>query len=174
MKWQNTIVFVTVMLATAGCSSLSHFAVAEPVGPGKSAVARSGTLQVYTATEEHVEGDNTYYYPHTGYLVYTQTGQEVKSVINHAGVTGEIPSLTHLTPGSYVVVAEADGYGRVRIPVVVKENRATVVHLARGWKAPKNAQESDLVRMPDGQPIGWRSETGNHNLVSANSQRNQP
>lgn len=172
MKWQNAAVVLTAMLAATGCSTAHHLAVTQPVGPGKLAAMQTGTLQVYTATEEHADGDNSYSYPHTRYLVYDGHGQEVESVRNHLGIMDETPSLTYLAPGSYVVVAKAEGYGRVRIPVVVEANRTTVVHLERGWKAPENAQASDLVQMPDGKPIGWRSEAVNHNLVSGQSHLN--
>ena len=172
MKWLNATAILTAMFSAVGCSSTHHLAVTEPVGPGISEVARSGALQVYTATRSRSVGDNTYYYPHKGYLVYNEAGQRVKYVRNHLGITDETPSLANLAPGSYVVVAEAEGYGQVRIPVVVKANRTTVVHLERGWKAPEDAQASDLVQMPDGQPIGWRSETVNHKLVSGDSPLN--
>jgi hypothetical protein len=172
MKWLNAAIIVTAMLAEMGCSSTHNLAVTEPVGPGRSEAARSGALQVYTATEEHADGDNTYYRPHKEYLVYTKKGQKVKFVLNHVGTMDETPSIVYLASGSYDVLAEAEGYGRVRIPVVIKANRTTVVHLERGWKAPENAQASDLVRMPDGQPIGWRSETVNQKLVSVDSHRN--
>jgi len=172
MKWRNAVVGVTVMLAATGCSTTHHLAVTQPVGPDKLKVARTGTLEVYTATEEYADGDNSYSYPHTDYLVYNGRGQKVECVHNHLGIMDETPALTELPPGSYMVVAEAEGYGRVRVPVVIEPNRKTVVHLERGWKAPENTQASDLVHMLDGQAIGWRSETVNHNLISGPSQLN--
>jgi hypothetical protein len=157
-KAARLAVVAMAILSTIGCSSAPKLTVAEPVGPGRSGSGRSGALQVYTATEQHAVGDNTCYYPHTGYLIYNDHGQKVKYVINHVGTMDESPMVVSLPTGSYTIVAESDAYGRVRIPVVVRPSRTTEVHLERGWKPPLNATASDTVQMPDGQPIGWRAD----------------
>lgn len=139
------------------CSTPRQLTTVEPVGPSRtSAAAAEGALQVYTATETHPDGDNTYYYPHTSYLVYDSAGHKVKFVQNHIGTMDETPSVVFIAPGNYTVQAEAEGLGRVRIPVVVQPRRTTVVHLEKDWK-PRDVNSSELVRLPDGQPIGWRS-----------------
>jgi len=169
---------LTIVLAATcsvlGCSSQSGLTVTEPVGPGISTTGRNGALQIYTATEEHPDGDNTYYYPHTGYHIYDDAGKEIKYVFNHVGTMDETPSVVDLSPGSYKVAAQAEAYGRVRIPVIIKARCTTIIHLERGWKPPENAKDADLVRMPDGQPIGWRADRVNHNEVSSNSQHRIP
>lgn len=146
-----------------GCASPQTLTVNEPVGPGKSETGKVGALQVFTVTERHQDGDNTYYYPHTSYLVYNEQGKKVRFVPNHVGTMDEKPSLVLLPSGEYIVVAEAEGYGRVRIPVVVKPSRTTVLHLERGWEPPAYAKSSELARMPDGQAIGWRSAAAANN-----------
>jgi hypothetical protein len=168
MKYTQLIALATAVGTVVGCSSEPRLTVTEPVGPGRSEAVRQGALQVYTATEQHASGDNTFYYPHTSYLIYNNQGQKVQSVVNHVGTMDESPSVVHLPAGSYVVWAEAEGYGRVRIPVVVTSSRTTVLHLERGWEPPKEAQPSDLVRMPDGQPIGWKSPGTAHSTSSSN------
>jgi hypothetical protein len=158
MKSLGMLALVFIVSYTGACSSPQKLTVSEPVGPGRSEVVRTGAVQVYTATEQHNDGDNTTYYPHTSYLVCDEQGQKIKYVANHVGTMDENPMLVDLPAGSYIIVGQAEGYGRVRIPMVIKPNRTTVLHLERGWKAPRNAQPSDLIRMPDGQPIGWRAE----------------
>jgi hypothetical protein len=151
------VTFGAVGLMTA-CSTANQLTVTQPVGPAESAVAKvQGALQVYTATETHADGDNTYYCPHSPYLIYNSAGQKARSVLNHVGTMDETPSTVFLPPGAYTVVAEAEGYGRVRIPIVIQARRTTVLHLERGWK-PQQGNSADLVRMPDGQPIGWRPQ----------------
>jgi hypothetical protein len=145
-------------IALVGCASPQQLTVTEPLGPGKLDEGTTGAVRVYTATETHADGDQTYYYPHTGYLVYNQEGKKVMFVPNHVGTMDEAPMTAYLPPGSYTIVAQAEGYGRVRIPLVVKSHRTTVIHLDRDWSPPKNAQTSELVRLPDGHPIGWRSD----------------
>jgi hypothetical protein len=158
MKRLITPLAVAGTFTLIGCASPRALTLAQPVGPGNSGTGRMGALQVFTATETHLDGDNTYYYPHSSYLVYNRQGQKVKFVPNHVGTMDEESTVVLLPPGSYVVLADAEGYGRVRIPVVLKPNRTTVLHLERGWKPPANAKPSELARMPDGQAIGWRSD----------------
>jgi hypothetical protein len=157
MKWLNSVFVLAAACATAGCASQRGLTVTGTVGPGGRTGLRLGGLEVYTATERHRDGDNTYYYPHSAYVICDTHGVRVKSVVNHIGVMDETPTFVSLPQGHYIVVAQADRYGQVRIPVVVRPGGATVVHLDRGWQPPPDAEATDIVRMPDGEPIGWSS-----------------
>ena len=59
----------------------------------------------------------------------------------------------------YRVVAQANGYGRVTIPVVIEAHQTTVLHLEGGGSWPSEAEfnQTNAVRLPDGQIIGWKS-----------------
>jgi len=59
--------------------------------------------------------------------------------------------------GNYKVVAESAAYGRVTVPVVVQAGKVTVIHLDRGWRPVSTVSINELVRLPDGEAVGWRS-----------------
>lgn len=142
----------------AGCASKP--VVISPVGPGPARHQASfsrGFLKVYSDTETHEIGDNSYYYPHTGYAIYAASGVPLKRVANHVGDMDESPMLVAMPVGHYTIEAESAAYGRVRVPVVVEDGRITTVHLNRDGKAPPKASADELVRLPDGEIVGWHS-----------------
>jgi len=55
-----------------------------------------------------------------------------------------------------------NGYGTVTVPVTIKPNRLTTVHLEGGtwWPSRSPIFESEPVRLPDGQIVGWRAGAG--------------
>jgi hypothetical protein len=55
------------------------------------------------------------------------------------------------------VKAQAKDYFRVNVPVTIKSGQTTRVHLDDNWTAPPEAKKSELVVLPDGNPVGWRS-----------------
>jgi hypothetical protein len=139
-----------------GCAS--HPVVTSPVGPEpieRSALNANGYLQVFSETEDHVAGDGPPYRLHTGYAILDRSGKQVKYVQNHVGEMDEMPTLVDIPAGSYRVVAQSASYGRVTVPVVIREGKATLVHLDREGKVPLTVPESDVVRLPDGEIVGW-------------------
>jgi hypothetical protein len=65
-----------------------------------------------------------------------------------------------LPKGTYTVVAQSDTSGTVSVPVAIETGRTTVVRLERkkDWKeAPAGIDSDDLVRLPNGQPLGFRA-----------------
>jgi hypothetical protein len=133
-----------------------------PVGPQPltaEAPAPTGYLKVYTATENHNDGD-VHYFPHTSYTIYSEDGKTVvKKVANGINIHDEDPSLVQLPDGKYIVLAEAEHSGMVRIAVIIEPGQLTKVDLQYGWKqrtAPGNA--ADWVRLPNGQIVGWRAD----------------
>ena len=87
-----------------------------------------GSLEVYSATDEFKDGDARYF-PHSSYAIYTTDGKLLKSVGNHISRTDEIPEIVALPVGSYTVVARAEKYGYVRVPVAIKEGQRTILDL---------------------------------------------
>lgn len=146
----------TLVVLLAGCASKP--VALSPVGPGPvshTAYAPRGFLQVFSDTETHVIGDGPPYYTHTGYSIHDESGKLIKFVPNHVGDMDESPSIVAMPAGRYHIVAESSSYGRVTVPVVIQEDRTTVVHLDRNWVPSKNASPKSLVRLPDGEPVGW-------------------
>jgi hypothetical protein len=46
------------------------------------------------------------------------------------------------------------------VPVVIEPDKTTILHLERerAWKESSVIRSSDLVRLPNGQPIGFRAQ----------------
>lgn len=144
----------------AGCASQP--VAVSPVGPAPVSFNHTGErgyLRVFSATETHVIAENTYYYPHTSYTIFDESGAVVKYVRNHTGSTDESPTLVAIPSGTYNIVAESESYGRMTVPVVIKDGQTTVVHLDRNWRLTpqlaSNGMAGKLVRLPDGEAIGW-------------------
>jgi hypothetical protein len=104
----------------------------EKTAPAKSQAQTEelsqGSLEVYSATDEFKDGDARYF-PHSSYAIYTTDGKLLKSVGNHISHTDEIPEIVALPVGSYTVVAQAEKYGYVRVPVAIKEGQRTILDL---------------------------------------------
>jgi hypothetical protein len=157
MKRITIILSATVACLLAGCASTP--VVLSPVGPNPFALAGSdanGQLEVFSATEGRIEGDNPTWFQHGDYYIYTQQGRMLKRVVNTVGYYEEAPCRLSLSPGNYLVKAGAKDYFRVEIPVVVRRGLLTAVHLDNKWKPPEATAKTNLVYTPDGYPIGWR------------------
>ena len=87
-----------------------------------------GYLLVYSATDEVSDGDLVFN-PHSSYLIYTPDGKRFKSVENHISRGDEIPERVSLPAGSYIVEARSANNGYLRVPVVIKPSRRTVLDL---------------------------------------------
>jgi len=87
-----------------------------------------GYLMVYSATDEVSDGDLAFN-PHSSYLIYAPDGKLFKSVENHMSRSDEIPDIVRLPAGSYIVEARSANNGYVRVRVVIKPSRQTVLDL---------------------------------------------
>jgi hypothetical protein len=95
-----------------------------------------GYLMVYSATDEVSDGELPFN-PHSSYLIYTPDGKLFKSVENHMSRSDEIPDIVRLPAGSYIVEARSANNGYVRVRVVIKPSRQTVVDLdSTGKESP--------------------------------------
>ena len=159
MKTKSILLMnVTLITLLVGCAT-KPVALA-PVGPGpgdRSAYVSTGHLRVYSDTKTREIGENTIYYTHTAYTIRDPSGKLVKYVGNHVGSTDEMPTLVTIPSGSYLVVAESLRYGRVTVPVKIQDGRTTVVHLDGNWKVASSMSANELVRLPDGEAVGWRN-----------------
>ena len=95
-----------------------------------------GYLLVYSATDEVSDGELPFN-PHSSYLIYTPDGKLFESVENHMSRSDEIPAIVRLPAGSYTVEARSTNNGYVRVRVVIKPRRQTVLDLdATGKESP--------------------------------------
>jgi hypothetical protein len=96
--------------------------------PDHGARLAEGYLLVYSATDEVSDGDLPFN-PHSSYLIYTPDGKLFKSVENHMSRSDEIPDIVKLPAGSYIVEARSANNGYVRVRVVIKPSRQTLLDL---------------------------------------------
>ena len=96
--------------------------------PDHSTRLAEGYLLVYSATDEVSDGDLVFN-AHSSYLIYTPDGKRFKSVENHISRGDEIPERVSLPAGSYIVEARSANNGYLRVPVVIKPSRQTVLDL---------------------------------------------
>jgi hypothetical protein len=87
-----------------------------------------GYLLVYSATDEFSDGDLVFN-AHSSYLIYTSDGKLFKSVENHMSRSDEIPERVSLPAVSYIVEARSANNGYVRVRVVIKPSRLTLLDL---------------------------------------------
>jgi len=102
-----------------------------PVRPGNldyRTELPQGYLRVYSATDKVNDGDS-WYFPHSSYVIYTIDGKLFKNVKNHRSADDELPEVVALPAGTYTVAArsERNGYGHVL--VVIKEGQQAILDL---------------------------------------------
>ena len=155
---RNTILSVATAVLLASCASAPPTIVHETVGPGLPVVneEHNGFLTVYTATAWTTDDDGPSLLSYTNYEIDAADGTLFKEVPNGQ----QEPTRVILPKGTYTVVAQSDTSGMVSVPVAIETGRITVVHLERekDWKeASAGLRSADLVRLPNGQPIGFRA-----------------
>jgi hypothetical protein len=147
------------LVCTAGCASAWKIPDIQAVGPAPgspAATAPGGYLRVYSASTENEFRGNAYYYPHRSYFIYDAQGKTlVLRVQNNVGTNDETPALVSLPAGRYKVLADDEGYGRIMFPVVIRPRQTTLLHLDGAWEPPAHASASQVVRLPNGEYIGW-------------------
>jgi hypothetical protein len=156
---RNTILLVATVGLVASCASVPPTIVRETVGPSPAvAVAGedNGFLTVYSATAWMTDGDGPLQLRHTNYEIDSADGTLLQVVSNG----DDEPSRVTLPKGVYTVAASSDTSGEVRVPVAIEAGKITVVRLEteRDWKeASAGIPSVNLVRLPNGQPIGFRA-----------------
>jgi hypothetical protein len=93
---------------------------------------------------------------HTNYEIDSADGTLYQEVSNG----DDEPTRVILPKGIYTVVASSDTSGEVSVPVAIEAGNITVVRLEteKKWKeASAGIPSADLVRLPNGQPIGFRA-----------------
>lgn len=159
---KNITLTLGVALAAllVGCST-TPVALA-PVGPGpftsQAGASNKGNLLVYSSLVTRTEGsENPDWHQHSHYYISDSNGRQRRYVDNTVGHYERTPRTLHLAPGTYTVKAMASGRQWVELPVVIRPGQTTIVHLDNGWN-PGNVPAAQIVSMPNGYPVGWRSD----------------
>jgi hypothetical protein len=87
-----------------------------------------GYLLVYSATDEFSDGD-LIFNAHSSYSIHATDGKLFKNVENHMSRSDEIPERVSLPAGCYIVEARSANNGYVRVRVVIKPSRLTLLDL---------------------------------------------
>ena len=80
-------------------------------------------------------------------------------VFNKTGHYAEAPKQIALPAGKYIVKAQAEDYLWVEVPVTIERGRTTRVRLDDNWKPAVDAPRQEMVTMPNGNPVGWRTNS---------------
>ena len=154
-----------LLAMVAGCASPKPGLVLDPIGPGPaqaSAEQAMGSLVVFSAFDPFPDLNRTPYRRRfTDYQIFSTDGERlIRSVHNNRETLVNNPPPVELPSGSYRVVARANGYGLVTIPVVIQAGQRTTVHLEGSvwWPRSSPIFDSDPVRLPKGEIAGWRAE----------------
>jgi hypothetical protein len=153
------------ILVMAGCAFHEHPVVLGTVGPAAaqpSFAGPKGTLVVYSAYDPNAEfNDLPYLRRYTDYKVLAESGKLLETIHNNKADLVEGPQNVELPAGKYRIVARANGYRTVIVPVVIMADQLTTVHLEGGASWPDNPAlvESHPVRLPNGEIVGWRANT---------------
>lgn len=115
-------------------------------------VDRTGYLLVFSKTEELPVGESLYSNPHTDYVIYNSAGKRFRSVRN-GGPNDEQPEKIALPTGKYIVQAQSDYVGTVRIPVVIKTGLQTSLYLEKPNR--KAALRGKAIRLSNGDIAGY-------------------
>jgi hypothetical protein len=155
---RNTSLSLATAALVASCASAPPTIVHETVGPGPTVVNQqhNGFLKVYSATEWMAEDDLPSLLKYTNYQIDAADGTVFKEVAND----DQEPTRVILPKGTYTVVAWSDTSGKVSVPVAIETGKTTVLHLERekdSKEAAAGTRSGDLVRLPNGQPIGFRA-----------------
>lgn len=164
MKTLLVLTLIAVSATLSGCTTDQKGPVLDTVGPPMShsspATSTNGTLLVYSAYEVNADFNardpNSPEY--SDYKILTTDGKLLQRVHNNSGTILQDAVPVELRPGKYCVRARANGYGFVTIPVIIESRQTSTLHLEGGgfWPNESVFNQTNAVRLPDGQIIGWR------------------
>ena len=159
----SSIIILAGLLAT-GCASHRNQLTLDAVGPSvqpNEGNSPNGTLVVYSAYKRNADfnSPDPNRQEYSDYRILTDAGHLVRRVHNNSGTIFQDVVSVELPAGKYKVVARANSYGYVTVPVVVAAQHSTVLHLEGGspWPDTSVFNETNSVRLPDGQIVGLRA-----------------
>jgi hypothetical protein len=168
MKNVLMICAVAASIVLCGCAANNKagFAIAT-VGPApmESPVTGSGdgTLMVYSAFRRNADFNTSdpNRPEHSDCKILNADGSVLRRVHNIGKTVFEGAVPVSLPPGKYEVVARANEYGYLTIPVRIEPQQTTSIHLEGGgfWSDESQFNDANSVRLPNGEIIGWKSTT---------------
>lgn len=166
----NFLLFAVLLASVAlgpGCRTTKQGVVLDPVGPpvlSKTKISTQGTLVVYSAQEVDADFNarDPYRPEYSDYKIFTPDGNLLRRIHNNSGTLLQDPLPVSLPSGRYRVVALANGYGFVTVPVDIQPDQTTELHLEEDgdWPEGPTANQTNVVRLPDGQVVGWKASPG--------------
>jgi hypothetical protein len=121
----------------------------------------NGTLVVYSAFRRNADFNalDPNRPEYSDYKIFDTDGKLLQRVHNNSGTILQDAVPVELSPGKYNVVARANGYGYVTIPVMIVAQQDTILHLEGGgfWPNESAFNQTNAVRLPDGQIVGWKA-----------------
>jgi hypothetical protein len=162
MKPYHALALLSGIVFLQGCASFQNGLILDAVGPapdGYRLPGPNGVLVVYSAFDQYAHFNGSLYRRyHSDYKILAEDGKLLQTVHNDLGGVTQDPLRVELQSNRYRIVARANGYGWVTVPVVIAAGRVTTVHLEGGAQWPKDdALASNSVRFPDGRIAGWRA-----------------
>jgi hypothetical protein len=166
MKFIYTLMFITAAALLSGCVTGRNSLVLDAVGPEwsqpveESSTLTNGTLVVYSAYRISADFDESdpRRPEYSDYKIFTTDGKLLRKVHNKSGTILQDVVPVALAPGKYNVVARANGYGYVTVPVMIVAQEKTILHLEGDSSADQSLfNQTNSVRLPDGRIVGWKA-----------------
>jgi len=128
--------FVAVaFVGTTRGSDTEKMAMAK--GSTKPAELSQGSLMVYSVMDRF-DDDDVIYYEYSSYAIYTINGELFRYVENRVSSSNLIPEAVTLPAGSYVIEARSVTDIYVRVPIVIRAGRQTILDLGSRSKKPSS------------------------------------
>jgi hypothetical protein len=131
---RNLAIAMFVALALLGTmhgNETEKMAIAK--GSAKAAELSQGSLVVYSVMDRF-DDDDVVYYEYSSYAIYSINGKLFRHVENRVSSSDQIPKAVTLPAGSYVIEARSATNVYVRVPVVIKAGRQTILDLGSRGK----------------------------------------
>ena len=163
MKANLAVGSAALLALSAGCAGTNAPRLLDPIGPdpvSQPSRSAAGFLRVFSAFDVHANfsESDAGRRRHSDYWLSASAGDSKWKIHNDTRSSAEGPLSVELTPGRYRVVARANGYGWVSVPVVVSAGQITVVHLEGGWhRAAAPGAPDGMVHLPAGEWVGPRA-----------------
>jgi len=165
MKTCLPIISIAACVILSGCATSHNGIALSPVGPARQSTTHgstNGSLVVYSAYKRNADfnsRDNNRP-EYSDYKIMAADGHLLRKVHNNSGTVFQDVVSVNLPPGQYSVVARANGYGYLTVPVIIDANHSTVLHLEGGdkWGDDSLFNQTNSVRLPDGQIVGYRAD----------------
>jgi hypothetical protein len=169
MKTHFTLTPILAVALLSGCTTGKNGLALDTVGPppfqplATSSTLTNGTLVIYSAFRRNADFNalDPYRPEYSDYKIFATDGKLLQRVHNNSGTILQDPVSVELSPGKYDVFARANGYGFVTVPVQLAAQQNTILHLEGDgfWPNVSVFNQTNAVRLPDGQLIGWRVAT---------------